>query len=91
MAGCAKMTVAVLKEELKKRGLDATGLKAALVARLEEAMAGEDDGAAAEAAAPEEEEAKEEPKEEAGEEEDVRAKAEEMAAVSYTHLRAHET
>ena len=33
MAGCAKMTVAVLKEELKKRGLDATGLKAALVAR----------------------------------------------------------
>ena len=84
------MTVAVLKEELKKRGLDATGLKAALVARLEEAMAGEDDGAAAEAAAPEEEEAKEEPKEEAGEEEDVRAKAEEMAEKAMAEHAASE-
>ena len=31
MAGCAKMTVAVLREELKSRGLDATGLKAVLM------------------------------------------------------------
>ena len=38
------MTVAVLREELKSRGLDATGLKAVLVARLEEAMAGEGEG-----------------------------------------------
>jgi len=33
------MTVAQLKKELGDRGLDATGLKAALVARLEEALA----------------------------------------------------
>ena len=86
MAGCAKMTVAVLREELKSRGLDATGLKAVLVARLEEAMAGEGEGegegvdaadAAEENVRAEAEEEKEE--EEEAEEDDVRAKADEMA------------
>ena len=81
------MTVAVLREELKSRGLDATGLKAVLVARLEEAMAGEGEGEGADAAdaadAAEEEdraEAEEEKEEEEeAEEDDVRAKADEMA------------
>jgi hypothetical protein len=44
------MTVAVLRKELEKRGLDTAGLKAALVARLEEA---EEGGGGAAAAAPE--------------------------------------
>ena len=34
------MTVAQLKKELEDRGLDASGLKAALVARYEEALVG---------------------------------------------------
>ena len=42
----AKMTVAQLREELKSRGLDTSGLKAALVSRLEASLA--DDGAGAE-------------------------------------------
>jgi len=94
MAGCAKMTVAVLRDELKSRGLDTTGLKAALVARLEDAMEKEAGGGGEEggedADAPEEEkeeenvdaDAEEEAsveEEEAEEEEDVRAKADEMA------------
>ena len=87
MAGCAKMTVAVLREELKSRGLDATGLKAVLVARLEEAMAGEGEGegeGAADAADAAEEEDRaeaeeEKEEEEEAEEDDVRAKADEMA------------
>ena len=39
----AKLEVARLKEELKKRGLDTTGLKADLVARLKEAVLGKTD------------------------------------------------
>ena len=79
------MTVAVLREELKSRGLDATGLKAVLVARLEEAMAGEGEGeGAADAADAAEEEDRaeaeeEKEEEEEAEEDDVRAKADEMA------------
>ena len=42
----AKMTVAQLREKLKSRGLDTSGLKAALVSRLEASLA--DDGAGAE-------------------------------------------
>ena len=38
------MTVADLKKELEKRKLDTSGLKAALVARLEEAQANNSDG-----------------------------------------------
>lgn len=60
----AEMTVAALKKELEARGLDTKGLKAVLVARLEEAMGGEatgDEAPAAEPAAAEEEPA-EEPK-----------------------------
>ena len=34
----AEMTVAVLREELKRRGLDTTGLKAVLVERLRGAI-----------------------------------------------------
>ena len=60
----AEMTVAVIKKELEARGLDTKGLKAVLVARLEEALAGDatgDAAPAAEPAAPEETPA-EEPK-----------------------------
>ena len=60
----AEMTVAVIKKELEARGLDTKGLKAVLVARLEEALAGDATGDAApvaEPAAPEETPA-EEPK-----------------------------
>ena len=42
----AKMTVAQLRKELESRGLDTSGLKAALVSRLEASLA--DDGAGAE-------------------------------------------
>ena len=44
MTDPSTMTVAQLKEELKARGLDATGLKAALLARLQAALesAGDD-------------------------------------------------
>lgn len=41
-AAVQKMKVAELRAELKRRGLDASGLKAALVARLKEAMEAED-------------------------------------------------
>tara|TARA_B110000977_G_scaffold4746_1_gene6836 strand:- start:12409 stop:12588 length:180 start_codon:yes stop_codon:yes gene_type:complete len=34
----SKMTVAVLRKELEKKGLDTTGLKAALVERLTKAL-----------------------------------------------------
>lgn len=46
MTDPSTMTVAQLKEELKARGLDATGLKAALLARLQAALesAGDDAG-----------------------------------------------
>ena len=37
----SKKTVAALREELEERGLETTGLKAALVARLDEAVAKE--------------------------------------------------
>ena len=37
----SKMKVSELREELEKRGLDASGKKAELVARLEEALKGE--------------------------------------------------
>ena len=60
----AEMPVAVIKKELEARGLDTKGLKAVLVARLEEALAGDatgDAAPAAEPAAPEETPA-EEPK-----------------------------
>ncbi len=40
--GVGKLTVPLLRAELEKRGLDAKGLKAALVARLVEALAGGD-------------------------------------------------
>ena len=40
----SKMKVAELKEELTKRGLEISGKKADLMARLEEAMELEDDG-----------------------------------------------
>ena len=48
----AEMTVAVIKKELEARGLDTKGLKAVLVARLEEALAGDATGDAAPAAEP---------------------------------------
>lgn len=41
----AKMTVAELRKELYARGLDASGKKADLVPRLEEALKGTDAGA----------------------------------------------
>ena len=41
MTNPVKMTVAQLREELKARGLDNSGLKPALVSRLQEAMGGE--------------------------------------------------
>jgi len=69
----AKLTVVKLREELKARGLDTTGLKAVLVARLEEAMANDDDGAEEEKAEEEEKEEEEEaaaPAEDAKEEEE---------------------
>jgi far upstream element-binding protein len=40
--GVGKLTVPLLRAELEKRSLDAKGLKAALVARLVEALAGGD-------------------------------------------------
>jgi len=40
----AEMTVAVLREELKRRGLDTTGLKAVLVERLRGAIDAEATG-----------------------------------------------
>lgn len=45
-AGVSKMKVTALKEELKRRGLATTGLKAALIARLTDAIeaGGDDDG-----------------------------------------------
>ena len=44
MTDPSTMTVAQLKEELKARGLDATGLKAALLARLQAALESAGDG-----------------------------------------------
>jgi hypothetical protein len=48
----SKLKVAELKEELLKRGLDTSGLKADLAERLTEAIAGEGTAAPAAAAAP---------------------------------------
>ena len=45
-ASASKMTVPQLREELKSKGLDATGLKAELVARLEASRSGGDDAGA---------------------------------------------
>ena len=44
LTNLSRMTVADLKKELEKRKLDTSGLKAALVARLEEAQANNSDG-----------------------------------------------
>ncbi|GAP82564.2 putative sap domain-containing protein [Rosellinia necatrix] len=56
MAEYSKMKVVELKAELKRLGLPQNGLKAELVARLEEAAASEDDGdPAADNASPDEE------------------------------------
>ena len=102
MTALTKMTVAQLKEALKARGLDVSGLKAALVARLEEAMAKDEDAAeepAEEDAAEEEkEEATAEEKEDADEEyapedageDDVQAKADEMAEKAMAEHAASE-
>jgi far upstream element-binding protein len=45
-ASASKMTVPQLREELKSKGLDATGLKAELVARLEASRSGGADAGA---------------------------------------------
>ena len=95
MSNAAKMTVAQLKEELKARGLDTSGLKAALVARLEEATASEGNApeadAEAEAEAEPAEAAKDEDEEyEPEEAEDVQAKADEMAEKAMAEHAASE-
>jgi|Laugresbdmm110sn_1035088.scaffolds.fasta_scaffold137071_1 hypothetical protein len=49
----SKLTVPLLRAELERRGLETSGLKAVLVARLEGALASETGAAAAAEAAPE--------------------------------------
>lgn len=55
MTNPLKMTVAQLREELTTRGLDSSGLKPALVSRLQEAMEGKAGAGAAGAAGEKEE------------------------------------
>ena len=47
-----KMTVAKLRDALKKKGLDTAGLKAALVDRLQEALRSADEGGAKQTPSP---------------------------------------
>ena len=57
-----KMTVAKLRDALKKKGLDTAGLKAALVDRLQEALRSADEGGAKQTPSPKPSPAKKSPK-----------------------------